>query len=201
VTENHSFVADLTICSNCHGGPGQVDGVALQAQVENEMVALDQLLFAKIADALRAVAAGGTYTVSAAQDTSTGDYLCQAGGAAPSFAFSAAPSAITEPQPPAHWRALTTLWMSFPSLAGANECTASGSVTTTTYGGVAPVSLNLGSVRAGSPPAPVFAPGSIVAKSIWNEALLHDDQTWGVHNLPFTLSVIESTMSQLETLP
>lgn len=203
-TQNHSFVADETIRSNCHGGPGQVNGVALQSQVKEEMAALDQLLFAKIADGLAAAVSSGGYTVTSAQDTATGNYLCGAAGAAPpSFAFAVAPAAaaIEEPQPPAQWRALTSLWITFPTLAGAHECTSAGALASTSYGGSAPVSVSLNSVRSGSPSGPTFRPGSIVAQSIWNEALLHNDQTWGVHNLPFFLSVIENTTTQLNTLP
>jgi hypothetical protein len=199
-TQNHSFVADLTICSKCHGGPGQVDGVALQSQVRSEMAALDALLFAKIADALSA-AAGAGYTAISAQDTRTGSFLCAgASSGTPTYTFGVAPraSSIEEPQPPAHWRALTTLWMTFPSLAGTPECTASGALSGQSYDGSSPISVGLGSIQAGSA---VFPPGGIIAEAIWNEALLHDDQTWGIHNLPFSLAIIENTTTQLETLP
>ncbi len=207
-TQNHSFVADLTICSRCHGNPdagsATVDGVALQAAVKSQMVALDQVLFSKVAAALAAAAASGGYTVISAEDTATGDFLC-AGAATgvPSFTFAVAPTAtaITEPLPPAEWRALTTLWMPYPTLTGTSECTATGALASATYGGSAPVSINLNNVKAGSPAVPVFAPRSLVAESIWNEALLHDDQTWGVHNLPFFESVIVSTTTQLNSLP
>ncbi len=206
-TQNHSFVADLTICSTCHGSVdagSPVDGVALQAQVKAQMAALDRLLFAKIADALGAAATAGGYQVTSALDTATGNPLCTgAGTGAPSFTFTVGPAAasITEPQPPAEWRALTTLWVPYPSLAGTPECTSSGALAATTYGGSAPLSIGLNNVKAGSPAGPVFPPGSIVAQAIWNEALLHDDQTWGVHNQPFFASVIQATTTQLGALP
>ncbi len=206
-TQNHSFVADLTICVSCHGspdgGPGQVDGAGLQAVVKAQMATLDQLLFAKVADALGAVAASG-YAATSALDTRTGNFLCAAASAGPrSFTFSVAPAAASlgEPQPPARWRALTVQWMSFPSLGGIPECTAAGALATTTYDGSAPVSVNLSSITAGQGAAHVFPPGSVVAEAIWNEALLHDDQTWGIHNLPFYLDVINATTAQLTALP
>jgi hypothetical protein len=181
-----------------------VDGVALKSQVKQELGDLDQLLFTKVADALGAAATGGGYTATSAQDSATGNFLCGGGGGSPpSFAFMVAPSAsaIGEPQPPSRWRALTTLWLTIPGLTGASECTSAGALATTTYDGSAPISVSLNGLRARSTSAPLFPPGSIIAKSIWNEALLHNDQTWGVHNLPFFLSVVENTASQLETLP
>jgi len=205
--QNHSFVADLTICSNCHGGPdggpGQVDGVGLQAPVKAQMGALDEILFAKVADALGAMAPAG-YTVTSARDTATGGFLCMGAGAAPpSITFKVAPTAstITEPQPVAEWRALTVLWASFPTLTGTPECTSTGALAGMTYSGAAPVAIDLDSVKSGSPAASVFPPGGIIAKAIWNEALLHDDQTWGIHNLPFFQAVIDSTTTQLASLP
>jgi len=205
--QNHSFVADVTICSKCHGSPdagaGQVDGVALQSEAKAQMAAMDQLLFAKVADALGAAAAGG-YTVTSAEDTATGKYLCAGATAGtPSFTFAVAPAAtnVTEPQPPREWRALTTLWITFPTLAGTAECTSTGALATTAYDGSAPVSVSLNGTTTGSPAARMFPPGSILAQSIWNEALLHDDQTWGIHNPPFFQTVIVNTTTQLSTLP
>ena len=206
-TQNHSFLADSTICSNCHGGgdgkPGQVDGAALQAAVRAQMASLDQLLFAKVASALGAAAATG-YTVTSAQDTATGNYLCaKAAAGAPSFTFTAHPAAadITEPQPVQEWRALTTVWITFRTLGGTPECTSAGALASTTYGGSAPVSISAGGLKSGSPAAALFPPGGIVAQAIWNEALLHNDQTWGIHNLPFFQGVIANTTTQLSTLP
>ena len=203
-SQNHSFVADSTICVSCHGsrdgGPGHVDGVALQAEVKQQMAALEQLLFTKMADTL----AGGGYSVTSVQDTATGNFLCtKAGSGAPSFTFAVGPAAasITEPQPPQEWRALTTLWVTFPTLGGTPECTSAGALTATTYGGSVPVSLSVNNIHAGSPAKSVFPPGSIVAQAIWNEALLHNDQTWGIHNLPFFQDVIVNTTTQLNALP
>ena len=72
-TTNHSFIADLSICSTCHGSTS-VNGAALQSDVKSQMATLDKLIFAKVADALAAaVTTTGGYTVSA-QDTLTGYY-------------------------------------------------------------------------------------------------------------------------------
>jgi hypothetical protein len=56
-------------------------------------------------------------------------------------------------------------------------------------------------VKSGTPAAFVFVANGILAKSISNEALLHNDQTWGIHNFPFYQAVIDNTTAQLKTLP
>jgi hypothetical protein len=178
--------------------------VALETLGKSQMASLDQLLFEKIADALGAAATAGGYTVASALDTATGSYLCsRAGTGAPAFTFDVGPSAsaITEPQPPAEWRALTTLWITYPTLRGTPECSPGGSLAGTTYGGTTPVAVSLNGLEVGSPAVPLFAPGSVIAQSVWNEALLHDDQTWGIHNLPFFQSVVLATTAQLGALP
>ncbi len=204
-TSNHSFVVDTTICGTCHGnGAGVVDGAALQAEVKAQMSALDSLIFAKVADALAAaVTANGSYTVSA-QDTGTGNYLCAAGGAtAPTFTFTAAPlaSTITEPLPVQKWRTLENpLWWTIPGLDGTLECTSKGALATTTYDGTSPLAVGVYGTVSGATPAPVFVQSSIIAKAMSNEAIVHNDESWGIHNLPFTQALIANTTTQLNTL-
>jgi hypothetical protein len=206
-TANHAFKTDLTICGRCHSngqGGGLVDGAALQADVKAQMQKLDTLVFAKSADAMAAaVTANGSY-IAQALDTKTGNYLCAAAGSGvPTIKLMVAPApgSITEPQPVAEWRSLNTLWFPLPSLANNPECSASGALAPSTYDGAAPLQVPLASVKTGTPAAPIFVANGVIAKAISNEALLHDDQTWGIHNFPFFQTVIAATTTQLEALP
>lgn len=204
-TNNHSFIADLSICTTCHGtGSTLVDGAALQGDIQGQMLTLDKLIFSKIADAMTAAITANTSFIASAEDTSTGNYLCAAAGTtAPVFTFTSAPSAanMTEPQPVQKWRAITTVWAPMSTLKGTTECASTGALATTTYNGTAPLAFTLSSVKTGATPAVIFVANGIIAKAIWNEALIHDDETWGIHNLPFTQSVISNTTTQLQTLP
>ncbi len=207
-TTNHAFKTDLTICNSCHssgdGGPGQVDGVGLQSGVKNQLLTLDKLIFTKMASTLAAkVTANGSYVVSA-QDTSTNNYLCaSAGTGTPTFTFTAAPNAanMQEPQPAAEWRALTTLWISYPTLNGTLECTSTGALSGGTYNGTTPLKISVGNIKSANVAVFALTTTTIIAESIWNESLLHNDHTWGVHNFPFYTDVINATTTQLNTLP
>jgi hypothetical protein len=195
-TTNHSFIADLSICSTCHGSTS-VNGAALQAAVKAQMSTLDKVIFGNIAATL---AAETTYTVTSVLDTVTGDYLCTTTSGTPAFTFTGAQTppagTMTEPQPAQKWRSLATVWGVPQGITGAAECTSAGAVVTgVTYNGTAPVAIALGNVKVG--PASVFLASSTVAKAISNEALIHDDESWGIHNLPFTQTVIASTMTAL----
>jgi hypothetical protein len=204
-TTNHSFLADLSICTSCHGSG--VDGQALQQGVKSQMAALDGAIFGSIAGTLAAESNG--YVIGSAEDTSTGLFLCTTVvGTTPVVALTAGQtppaSSITEPQPVAKWRSLGTIWAVPQVASGAiPECTATGGATTTTYNGAAPVQIALGSVQPGTTYVAkgatsfVFPQNSVVAKAVSNEALLHDDESWGIHNLPFTQAVITNTIAAL----
>jgi hypothetical protein len=205
-TTNHSFIADLSICSTCHGS-SSVNGAALQADVKSQMLKLDNLIFAKVADALQAaVTLNGNYTVSA-QDTLTGNYLCAAATSpkAPLFTFTVAPlaSTITEPLPVQKWRTLENpLWWTIPGLTGTPECTSKGVlVAGVTYNGTAPLAVGEYGAVSGAGATPIFFANSIIAKAMSNEAIIHNDESWGIHNLPFTQALITNTSAQLDTLP
>ncbi len=194
---NHSFVADLSICTSCHGSSSAaVDGAALQADVKAQMLNLDNLIFAKM---IKALTTAGSW-VAPAQDTATGNYLCTGAGAAnPTFTFAAAPSSIVEPQPIQKWRSLGTgVWLVVPGLSGTLECTSAGALASTTYNGTAPLSVGPGNIKSGG--NYVFTAASVIAKAMSNESMLHNDETWGVHNLPFTQTVITNTTAQLNLL-
>lgn len=204
-TSDHAFLTDTSICTTCHGtGSSLVDGKALQGDMQAQMATLDTLIFQKMADAMAAAVTANASFVATAQDTVTGNYLCAAASAkTPTFTFMAAPSAstITEPQPVQKWRALNTIWFVVPSLADTTECTSAGALATTTYNGSAPLSVALGGMKTGAAGAYVFPLNGIVAKATSNEALIHNDESWGIHNLPFTQAVIANTTTALNTLP
>ncbi len=202
-TTNHSFIADLSICSSCHGSSG-VNGAALQGAVQSQMLALDNLIFTKVAKAFATAVTTNTSYAIQALDTATGNYLCAAAGTGtPAFTFTAAPVAatITEPQPVQKWRTLGTgLWWAPPqALSGTPECTSSGAlVAGVTYNGTATLQVAPGSATSGG--VVVISVASVLARAMSNESLLHNDETWGIHNLPFTQLVITNTTTQLNAL-
>jgi hypothetical protein len=68
-----------------------------------------------------------------------------------------------------------------------------------TYNGSAPLAIAPGSITTNGTTV-VFVANSILAKAMSNESMLHNDETWGIHNLPFTQTVITNTTAQLNTL-
>jgi hypothetical protein len=52
-----------------------------------------------------------------------------------------------------------------------------------------------------APGAPLFPADGVLAKALWNEELLRNDGTRGVHNLPFYQAVIDATLAQVRALP
>ncbi len=64
---------------------------------------------------------------------------------------------------------------------------------------VTKISVPLKSIMAGG--SYVFPPSSYTAKSIWNYALLNNEGSKGIHNLPFTNDVIGATNRALLNNP
>jgi hypothetical protein len=200
-TSNHSFAADLTICAACHGPNGGtlVDGVAMQAQVQAQLDALDALVYQKVQSALAgAVTKYGSYKVRIVDPATGYTSSWVASGTAPSnVALSAAPVTIGRPQPVPQHGGLSTLvlTMAAPVSFEAYDSTGAdkGPLSLTTF------NVTLSGVLANG--AALLPGSSIVAKAIWNEQLLHNDGTLGVHNLPFFNGVINNTSAQLRTLP
>ena len=212
VTTNHSFITDLTICSTCHSAA--FEGATLQAQTAAQLAQLDQAIFGAIGTLF---GGAGTYNTTV-RDAATLDYLCVPGADAgtPSVYFplsttpaTYAPFAQTA-GPPVHtspWRNLGSVLVTFEinpfaSIPGLAECgSTSGPVLPgVTYAG-GPVVLSISAAQAGSTHSsknlPIVSAVSITGKSIYNEALLNNDLSLGIHNLPFTQALITSTLSQL----
>jgi hypothetical protein len=194
-TSNHSFVADLTICTKCHSDRA-IDGAAIQRATQARLDALDTLVYAKVGSSLAAaVSSFGSYALRA-QDPATG-YFSSTSTSASNVTLSAAPVSIARPQPVPQHGGLATLILTLASPITFEGYDAAGhdagSVTTST------IAVSLASVKANG--APVFPGSHVIAKAIWNEQMLHNDGTLGIHNLPFTQSVIDATTARLEELP
>jgi len=123
------------------------------------------------------------------------------------FAETAGPPVHTAP-----WRNLGTALVTLPTntviVSGMPECTIpSGATTGTVVAGVTyaggPVVMSVSSVQAGpthttgGAATPLISAISITGQSIYNEALLNNDLSLGIHNLPFYQAVIGNTMEQL----
>jgi len=212
-TSNHSFIADLSICSTCHAAA--FDGAVIQQQTQNGMTQLDQAIFTAISTLL---SAAGHYNTTV-RDAQTLDYLCVTGDGGALSAYlplSSVPATYapfaTSAGPPVHvtqWRSLASLQVTFaqnPFPIGTTECASTNApyvVPGTTYQG-GPVVISISAAQAGpthsSSNNPIVSSASITGKAIYNEALLNNDLSIGIHNLPFTQTVIANTMAQLATV-
>lgn len=209
-TSNHSFIADLSICSSCHAAT--TNGAIIQSQVVSLMTQLDQGIFTAINTLLSA----GPY-VTTVRDAQTLDYLCLTGGATPSvyLPLTSAPATYApfnlSAGPPPHatpWRNLASVEVTFAtnpftSLANLAECgstSAPAVVPGVTYQG-GPVVLSISAAQAGTTHSathpPLVSAVSITGRAIYNEALLNNDLSVGIHNPGFPQAVIANTLAQL----
>jgi len=188
-SSNHTFEADLTICSSCHGDG--VDGAALQASVQSQLTLLDQTIAAKSIKLISAaVVAKGTYFVRA-YDPATDEYSSTS---VSNVALTVAPTNLTSAE--IHGQSAFIFTMATPvTINWVNAAGApAGSTTSTTF------QVPAGNIQAGTPLAAILPAGGILGKSIWNYHLLDGDGTKGIHNLPFYQQVIGATNAQLNTL-
>jgi hypothetical protein len=213
LTDNHAFIADLSICTNCHAAA--TNGKAIQDQTAAQMARLDQAIFTAVGTLLSA----GPYTTTV-RDAQTLDYLCLTGGSAPSVYLPlTAPPATLAPfnasaGPPVHttqWRNLSSVEVTFasnpftglPNLAECNSTNAPAVVQGAVYQG-GPVVLSIGAAQAGathvSGNPPLVSAVSITGKSIYNEALLNNDLSLGIHNPAFAQTLITNTLAKLVTV-
>jgi hypothetical protein len=213
-TSNHAFATDLSICSTCHAAA--FDGSSIQRQTAARLGDLDQAIFGAVTTLLQSA---GTYNTTV-RDAQTLDYLCVTGTGAPSVYLpltavpaTYAPFAVSA-GPPVHttqWRNLGNVLVTFASnpfagMAGLAECNGTSSpvvVPNVTYAG-GPVVLSIAAAQAGathsSKNPPIVSAVSITGKSIYNEALLNNDLSLGIHNLPFAQALVTSTLSELGTV-
>ncbi len=213
-TTNHAFATDLSICPACHSSA--IDGAGLQAATAANLSGLDTAIFAAVGALLEAA---GTYNTTVL-DPATLKYLCVAGAGAPEVYLPLeAPPATFAPYavsagPPVHttpWRDLGAVLVTFAAdpfsaVGGLAECdgtTSPAVVPGAVYAG-GPVVLSLEAAQPGpthsSSKAPIISAVSITGRSIYNEALLHNDQSLGIHNLPFTQTLVSNTLASLRTV-
>ncbi len=213
-TTNHSFITDLSICSTCHATA--FDGATVQAETSAQMAQLDQAIFGAIGTLL---GAAGTYNTTV-RDAQTLDYLCVTGGSSPNVYLPLSETPATyapftvSSGPPVHttpWRNLGSVLATFATnpfegVTGLAECNGTSSpavVSGVTYAG-GPVVLSVSAAQAGATHAaknlPIVSAISITGKSIYNEALLNNDLSLGIHNLPFAQSLVASTLAELGTV-
>ena len=177
-----------------------MNGGTIQASVQGHMDDLDALIYAKVQSALAGAATTyGSYKVRIIDPATgyTSSYV--ASGTAPSnIALAAAPVTIGRPQPVPQHGGLTTLVFTMASPVTFEAFDAAGNdkgpLTLTTF------NVALTGVQANGTTA-LFPGSTIIAKAIWNEQLLHNDGTKGIHNLPFYEAVLSATMTKLSTLP
>jgi hypothetical protein len=187
-TTSHSFTPDLTVCATCHGRG--VDGVALQAAASAELASLEGAIAASVKAALAtAVTSYGAFQADVT-DPATGF-------GAKGVTIAQAPLGLAPLSPmPAHG-GVATLVMTLASpitfeaygSAGQDE----GPVTLTTF------DVTVRTLAANG--ASLFPRGSLVWEALWNDELLRDDGTLGVHNLPFFEAVVSATRSALAPAP
>ena len=213
-TTNHAFATDTTICASCHGAA--LDGAAIRRQTKAQLDQLDQAVFGALGTLL---SAAGTYNTTV-RDATTLDTLCLTGSGMPQvyLPLSVAPATYApfavSGGPPVHitpWRNLGSVQVTFASnpFAGmANLAECSGTSAPVVVPGVAyqggPVVLSIQSAQAGPTHAstnlPIVSAVSITGRAIYNEALVNNDLSLGIHNLPFVHALLSATTAQLATV-
>ncbi|MBM4343233.1 MAG: carboxypeptidase regulatory-like domain-containing protein [Deltaproteobacteria bacterium] len=196
---NHGFKVDNGLCKNCHSG--WVDGEALQASFEAQLVALETAIAAK-AKAAIALAVGG----------SGNKVTAVALNPDPAYPFYSAPIELTAAPASvdlAEFAGQSALVLHLGSAVTANWVDASGNPAKDAAGNpLAPASLKDLQVRAGdlkvskgsAAAATVLDPAGDLNKAMWNVHLLVGDGTRGVHNPGFYKAVIAATTAKVNAL-
>lgn len=219
-SSNHAFATDVSICSTCHAAA--FNGADVQAAATTQLAQLDQAIFGAVTTLLQGAVTGSGSFNTTVRDATTLNYLCVAGTGTPSVYFSLtsappnlAPFAVTA-GPPVHttqWRNLGSALVTYPaasnpfkSLTGLAECGSTTGPTVVpgaTYAG-GPVVISISAAQAGathsSSHSPIVSAASITGRAIYNEALLNNDLSRGVHNPPFAQSLVTNTIAKLATV-
>jgi hypothetical protein len=180
---NHTFAADPTICSNCHGA---FDGGSLQAVMQQNLTTLGTAIAAAAKAKLNAV---GIIHVRA-YDPITKLYS--------STADTDSNVTIDLTANPA-----TTVTLSGSNLLVTLTSPVSITWTDTTTTSVSQIRLGLAALKndaAGAVGTNVFPTSSSLWKAIWNLTLLTNDSSLGVHNPSFYNDVITNTLAKDLTL-
>jgi hypothetical protein len=177
---NHSFKADLTICTNCHG---QFDGGTLQASTTQSLADLATKLSAGLTKRLQ-----NTTTMWATVRNVT------TSKSSPASSIMLTGANITSVTYPPTGGSTVTVTVSVPVVDNWS------STTTTTNLSSFTVSLSALKVDDGTGTAAgtaLVVPNSTNAyRAIWNFMLINNDQSMGVHNPGFVKDVINATVTK-----
>jgi hypothetical protein len=176
---NHSFAADLGICSNCHGA---FDGGGLQAATEANLAELTAAIAQSAADSLSGVihvrarnVDTRAYSSSSSSDANVPIDLDDNPIKSSDFQSGRLVLTMTKPLPDITWTDGTT---SSPDT----------------------ISVQLQSVYAddgsGGQGSRVYSLDGNLLKAVWNLTLLTNDSSLGVHNPKFFNEVVNQTLSQ-----
>jgi hypothetical protein len=191
-TANHSFVADNTICANCHSA--NVNGVALQAVYQQQLDTLGVAIAGKVLEIIESAllpANGAAYSVRV-WDPKSDQYSSTA---ASSVVLTTAPTSIDHYE--IHGQLGFVLHMPAPVTVGLVDVmgNAAGSIQT------ADLYVPAGNLKNASGATALFAASSDYVRALWNYYLLKDDNTRGIHNPGFYDAVIAATGAKVATLP
>jgi hypothetical protein len=183
---NHSFAADMTICTTCHGG---FDGGTLQSSTKTALDSLNNFVLSQMMKKLngqvlwvRATSATTNLNSSSSSSSSNVklDLSSETGGGQviTSVALVRTNATLTVKNP------VSITWTD-------------GSTTSESKFVVALSSIKLDDGTGNAPASAAFVtPASNLAKAIWNAALLTNDASLGVHNPSFYNAVISATMAK-----
>jgi hypothetical protein len=200
---NHSFKADLTICTNCHGS---YDGGSLQSTTTSSLTGLATSIGNAVKANLNNGSTGRVLWVRA-QDLATGYYTSAAADTS-NVAFDTSVNPVTS----VTLISASTLQITVQTAIDTSSNTWYSSATATTGGpmSVQTFNVSVSSLKldnAGAAGALAFFPGSTGAtgsppgtlyKALWNFSLLTNDQSLGVHNPDFYTAVILATKAAMQ---
>jgi hypothetical protein len=180
---NHTFSADLTICSNCHGA---FDGGSLQAVMTTNLATLNTAIATAAKTKLNAMASVWVraYDPTTKLYSSTGNTISNV-----NLNFTTNP--------------ITTLTVSGTNLLVTLTSPVSITWTDATTTSVSQIRLGLEPLKndnAGAAGTAVFPTSSNLWKATWNLGLLTNDRSLGVHNPSFYSDVIANTLAKDLTL-
>jgi hypothetical protein len=180
---NHTFSADLSICSNCHGA---FDGGSLQTVTQQNLTALNNTIAAAAKTKLNSV---GIVWVRAYNPTTK--------------LYSSSSDTISNVSIDLTANPITALTLSGSNLLVTLTSPVSITWTDATTTSVSQIRLGIAPLKndsAGAPGTNVFPTSSNLWKALWNLQLLTNDSSLGVHNPSFYNDVIVSTLAKDLTL-
>ncbi len=202
---NHTFKADLTICSNCHGA---FDGGSLQATTTTSMASLGSSIANAVMTKLNNGTAGTVLWVRA-QDPVTNYFTSSAAGTS-NVTFDTLTNPITAMslmnastfQITLKTAVATPTWFNGTTAASGPATTKTFDVSVSTIkvdnaGAAGNLAFFPGSATGASGSTATGTPGTLF-KALWNFSLLTNDQSLGVHNPAFYRTVISATTTAMQ---